>query len=69
VVWKLWNKIVAWRGLSWVMPYALDDLQCQWLGLLQENHYKFERSVWGDFMFNIVWTIWNARNILIFEEK
>jgi len=47
VVWKLWNKIVAWRGLSWVMPYALDNLQCQWLGLLQENHCKFERSVWG----------------------
>jgi hypothetical protein len=34
VVWKLWNKIVAWRGLSWVMPYGLDDLQCQWLRLL-----------------------------------
>lgn len=47
VVWKLWNKIVAWRGLSWVMPYGLDDLQCQWLGLLQGNHCKFERSVWG----------------------
>jgi hypothetical protein len=29
------------------MPYALDDLQCQWLGLLQENHCKFERSIWG----------------------
>ena len=29
------------------MPYALDDLQCQWLGFLQENHCKFERSVWG----------------------
>jgi len=28
VVWKLWNKIVAWRGLSWVMSYGLDDLQC-----------------------------------------
>ena len=29
------------------MSYALDDLQCQWLGLLQENHCKFERSIWG----------------------
>jgi hypothetical protein len=29
------------------MPYALDNLQCQWLGLLQENHCKFERFVWG----------------------
>ena len=26
VVWKLWNKIVAWRGLSRVMSYALDNL-------------------------------------------
>jgi hypothetical protein len=29
------------------MPYGLNNLQCQWLGLLQEKHYKFERSVWG----------------------
>jgi hypothetical protein len=53
VVWKLWNKIVAWRGLSWVMSYGLDDLQCQWLGLLQGNHCKFERSVWEGFMFTL----------------
>jgi hypothetical protein len=31
------------------MPYALDDLQYQWLGLLQGKHCKFERSLWGGF--------------------
>jgi hypothetical protein len=51
------------------MSYGLDDLQCQWLGLLQGNHGKFEKSVWGGFMFSIVWTIWNVRNNLIFEEQ
>nr|TKR85388.1 hypothetical protein D5086_0000248270 [Populus alba] len=33
------------------------------------NHCKFERSVWGGFLFSIVWTIWNVRNNLIFEDQ
>jgi hypothetical protein len=47
VAWKLWNKIVAWRGLSWVMPYALDDLQCQWLGVLRATTVSLKNLFGG----------------------
>ncbi|KAE8718414.1 E3 ubiquitin-protein ligase [Hibiscus syriacus] len=60
VVWELWNKIVDFWDLSFVIPKD-PSLLCSW-GELRENSmiWKFIPGV-------IFWSIWKVRNAMVFN--
>ncbi|KAJ4839076.1 hypothetical protein Tsubulata_032282 [Turnera subulata] len=64
--WSLWSKICRWWGVKWSAPRDLTSLFSQWF-LLGGNYNS--TSSWISILFSTPWSIWLARNNLIFRNK
>ncbi|GFY92242.1 hypothetical protein Acr_08g0006380 [Actinidia rufa] len=57
-----WDKSVV--GCSWVCPATIFDLMVGWFS----NSFKeVEKACWEAIFFAIIWSLWKARNELIFS--
>ncbi|GFZ20781.1 hypothetical protein Acr_28g0014860 [Actinidia rufa] len=55
---------MAWWGCSWVCPATIFDLMVRWFS----NSFKeVEKGCWEAIFFAIIWSLWKARNELIFS--
>ncbi|PSS08274.1 Endonuclease [Actinidia chinensis var. chinensis] len=68
---KVWGNIssiglaaIRWWGCSWVCPATIFDLMVGWFS----NSFKeVEKACWEAIFFAIIWSLWKARNELIFS--
>ncbi|GFY98859.1 hypothetical protein Acr_13g0002600 [Actinidia rufa] len=68
---KVWGNIssiglavIGWWGCSWVCPATIFDLMVGWFS----NSFKeVEKAYWEAIFFAITWSLWKARNELIFS--
>ncbi|KAK2640843.1 hypothetical protein Ddye_022606 [Dipteronia dyeriana] len=63
--WGLWQKCINWWGLSY---YAASTLLDWWRGWRNLCTRKKSRRAWMSLFFAVVWSIWEARNQLIFKD-
>ncbi|XP_039039585.1 uncharacterized protein LOC120177542 [Hibiscus syriacus] len=61
VAWKLWNKIASFWDISFVLPQDPPALLSSW-GELRGNS-----TIWKFIPGVIFWSIWKARNAIVFE--
>ncbi|GFS29385.1 hypothetical protein Acr_00g0006490 [Actinidia rufa] len=62
--WSIWSQCVQWWGCSWVCPATIFDLMVEWFS----NSFKHvEKACWEAIFFAIIWSLWKARNELIFS--
>ncbi|KAK3227605.1 hypothetical protein Dsin_007467 [Dipteronia sinensis] len=63
---SLWQKCMAWWDVEGCHTSTVSDWLEYWMGMCPA--FKSER-VWCSLFYAIVWTIWEARNLLVFERK
>ena len=65
-VWRCWADILRWVGVSWATPASIVSLFHWWnVGIWQPRY----RVLWAPIPLAVVWSIWNARNLKVFENK
>ncbi|KAF5463697.1 hypothetical protein F2P56_013842 [Juglans regia] len=62
----LWNEVLSWTGLHWVMPREVVDLLVGWKGV---KGCKKAMSVWKMIPPCLMWCIWLERNGRCFEDR
>lgn len=62
--WHIWSIIMQWWQLVWVCPPSLADLASWWFG---NSFRNLERYIWEVTFFATLWSMWLARNDLIFN--
>ncbi|XP_058203049.1 uncharacterized protein LOC131317517 [Rhododendron vialii] len=62
--WNTWSLIMVWWQMFWVCPPSLADLANWWFGTRFRN---MERHTWEVTFFATLWSLWLARNELIFN--
>ncbi|KAJ4832408.1 hypothetical protein Tsubulata_018944 [Turnera subulata] len=60
------NECATGGGISWVMPDSVENWFVQWAEASGSSH---SRSSWITIGFGMIWSIWLARNNLIFNNK
>ncbi|KAJ4822258.1 hypothetical protein Tsubulata_049849 [Turnera subulata] len=60
------TKICRWWGVQWCVPYDLASFFAQWFSLAGSSS---SRSSWLTIFYATIWSIWLARNNLIFSSK
>ncbi|KAK2635516.1 hypothetical protein Ddye_030308 [Dipteronia dyeriana] len=63
---SLWKSCMAWWGVVYCPNKTVNEWLEGWRGLYPAS--KNER-VWTSLFFAMVWTIWESRNLLVFEGK
>lgn len=63
-VWHVWLNILAWWGIQWIPPNTVVNLLLWWKS---SNLKKDRKLIWEVIPAAILWTIWNTRNALVFE--
>ncbi|KAI8543636.1 hypothetical protein RHMOL_Rhmol08G0234000 [Rhododendron molle] len=64
VSWEVWSNILDWWKIQWVCPFSLVELALWWF----ENGFrKLEKCIWEVCFFATLWSIWIARNGVIFN--
>lgn len=62
--WSIWSLCIKWWGCQWVCPPTLIDLMLSWFS----NCFRgVEKCIWESIFFAVIWSIWKARNNLIFS--
>ncbi|XP_058203090.1 uncharacterized protein LOC131317570 [Rhododendron vialii] len=62
--WNTWSLILRWWQMLWVCPPSLVDLTNWWF----DNRFKsLERHIWEVTFFATLWSLWLARNDLVFN--
>ncbi|XP_058217028.1 uncharacterized protein LOC131327925 [Rhododendron vialii] len=62
--WNTWSLIVVWWQMLWVCPPSLADLAKWWF----DNRFRsLERHIWEVTFFATLWSLWLARNDLVFN--
>ncbi|CAM8966313.1 unnamed protein product [Rhodiola kirilowii] len=64
--WKLWTTSIDWWGACWVAPETSKALLESWA--IGGNSKSYKR-VWRTLGYAIMWSIWEERNIRIFQNK
>ncbi|KAK3195553.1 hypothetical protein Dsin_026863 [Dipteronia sinensis] len=62
----LWQTCMSWWDVSYCMSPSTTEWLEGWYGLCPANNQK---RVWCSMFCAIVWTIWEARNQVVFEGK
>ncbi|XP_055961013.1 uncharacterized protein LOC130015260 [Mercurialis annua] len=62
----VWYKVLRKVGLSWVIPKEFDDFLLHWIHLIPHGKYA---NLWQSLWFFLIWEIWKARNMKIFQQK
>ncbi|KAG2724440.1 hypothetical protein I3760_01G016600 [Carya illinoinensis] len=62
----LWDEVLSWTGLHWVMPKDVVDLMVGWKGL---KGCKKAASVWKMIPPCLMWCLWIERNRRCFDDK
>ena len=65
-VWECWSYILRWCEVSWASPESLARLFQWWSVWIWQPRVKV---LWAPIPLAVVWTIWNARNKKVFENK
>lgn len=63
--WKLWTTCLLWWDVSCYINSFVQDWLISWQKLCPTSKYN---KVWGMVFFVIVWTTWECRNRLIFND-
>ncbi|KAJ4847472.1 hypothetical protein Tsubulata_019179 [Turnera subulata] len=61
--WSLWQRLVSWWGAEWVVPGDITVWYYNWPFL---SPSITNRSTWLLLGLSLLWTIWLARNNLVF---
>lgn len=64
-VWKLWCSILDREGVSWCCLSQLQFLMQEWSSL----NAKFDYALWDMIPYALIWSVWLARNELVFNNK
>ncbi|KAI8564446.1 hypothetical protein RHMOL_Rhmol03G0182300 [Rhododendron molle] len=65
-VWDTWTNILSWWGMQWAPPATFASLLHWWkTGIVKPKH----KIIWESIPFAVIWTVWNTRNKLVFENK
>jgi hypothetical protein len=60
----LWNHVLSWFGMSWVMPRIVIDLfACWWKAGRPRS-----AAVWKIVPICILWCVWKEKNLRCFED-
>lgn len=62
--WNTWSSIMQWWQVVWVCPSSLTDLAIWWFG---NSFRNLEKHMWEVTFFASLWSLWLARNDLIFN--
>lgn len=65
-VWECWSYILRWCEVSWASPESLARLFQWWSVWIWQPRVKV---LWAPIPLAVVWTIWNARNKKVLENK
>ncbi|KAG5560722.1 hypothetical protein RHGRI_003905 [Rhododendron griersonianum] len=64
--WEVWTGILRWWGVLWICPPTIMDFIAIWFN----NSFKnLEKKCWESILFAGLWSIWTARNEVIFSNK
>ncbi|KAJ4845956.1 hypothetical protein Tsubulata_029202 [Turnera subulata] len=66
VVYSLWQRLARWWGTTWVMPGSLEAWLPQWLSPAGALRCQ---EVWMTLGYSMLWSLWLAKNSLVFESK
>ncbi|KAK3222417.1 hypothetical protein Dsin_009442 [Dipteronia sinensis] len=64
--WEVWSGCMQWWGVNSCPNNLIKDWIEGWNGLCPSMNRK---GVWNILFFTVVWTIWEARNDLVFKAK
>lgn len=64
--WRIWSSIFRWWRVEWVCPPDLITLSLFWFSSPFKN---LEKKCWESCFYAVIWSIWKARNDLIFNNK
>ncbi|XP_038697222.1 uncharacterized protein LOC119994956 [Tripterygium wilfordii] len=64
---SLWYRIMKWWGFCWCPSADINDMFEQWESMVSQG--TTQRKIWCLLFYVVVWSIWKARNELIFEGK
>ena len=62
----LWDLLFSLFGVSWVLPASVRDSLLGWKGSLLA---KDRRKVWKAGPLYIFWSVWKARNGIVFRDE
>ncbi|KAJ4832435.1 hypothetical protein Tsubulata_017097 [Turnera subulata] len=65
-VWKLWQNICKWWGVEWVMPESVGSWFTSWQ---DASGNKLSGTSWMLIGITTLWSVWLARNELVFNGK
>lgn len=64
--WSIWSEILLWWKQVWVCPGSIPSLISLWLNGKKRS---LKQVCWSACFFATIWSIWLARNDLIFNNK
>lgn len=63
---KVWNEVMVWWNLIWVIPANVKTLFLFWDSF---NFKNLEKACWEATFYAALWTIWLSRNDTVFNNK
>ena len=65
IAWMFWYKCLQWWGISWCYQNKPILFFEAWTGA---PFWGFDKKLWTSLMSVVFWSIWRARNRIIFEK-
>ena len=62
--WSLWTDCLSWWGITWCCPKNPASFFQAWCGVA---FYGLEKKLWVMLFYVLIWSIWNIRNRIVFE--
>ena len=66
LAWEMWCSCLARWNIAWVMPIEPRSAFESWLDV---NMNKKQKKQWRSCSFEVVWSLWDARNQRIFDRE
>lgn len=64
ISWKLWSECFLWWNMCWVFHNQPCVFFEDWMGV---PFYDFEKKLWRSMLYVVLWSIWEYRNHIVFE--
>ncbi|XP_058217366.1 uncharacterized protein LOC131328437 [Rhododendron vialii] len=62
--WNIWSLILDWWHVPWVCPNSLANLAIWWF---DSGFRNLEKNIWEVSFYATLWSLWLARNDLVFN--